>query len=319
MEMLFNVVVIVAGFVMLVKGSDAFVNGSVSIAAKLKLSPIIIGLTVVAFGTSAPELAVSSIAAWGGSTDIAIGNVVGSNLFNLIFIMGICSMMFPMNIKISEISRDFWVSVGSTVVLLILVLIFGSSIPRYASLAMLVVFAGYTAYVVSTAVRSKEVTTVRPADEVATIEVMSLGKSILFAVVGLVVLMIGGQLTVNAAVSLAYMLGMSERLVGLTIVAVGTSLPELVTAISAFKKSQGDIALGLIIGSNIFNVMFILGIAGSISPLAVTSGTAFDLAILVLASVVFFIFAKTGGKIVRLEGAVLVIMFATYITFAAIG
>ena len=312
MSILLDVFLLILGFVLLVKSAEVFVNASVEIAKRLKIPNMVIGLTVVAMGTSAPELVISVSAAIGGSGDLAVANVVGSNIFNLMFIVGFCALLFPIDVKLRAISRDYWVSVAATIFLLIIVILFNDTMPRFGSLILLLGFVTYMAIVVRHALKNK--IHEDDSDESA-VKPKLLAQSIFLAVLGAAFIVGGGQLTVSSAVSIALALGVTERVIGLTIVAMGTSLPELVTTLIACRKKEGEFALGFIIGSSIFNIMFVLGIAGLITPLTIESGVIFDLAVLTAGTLTFFLFADSSRRVVRLEGFTMVMIYAAYMAF----
>ena len=298
---------------MLIKAADVFVGASVSIAHKLRIPTVIIGLTVVAFGTSAPEIVISVSAAISGSSDLAIANAIGSNLFNLLFVVGFCAVIFPFALQMKDILRDYWVNVAATVALLILVALFlGGQVPRWASLILLVGFCVYIVIVVRTVLKNKA------PEQASDSPQKPLWKSITIAVISIAVIMAGGQLTVFSAVNIATTLGVSERIIGLTIVSVGTSLPELITTLIACKKKEGEFAIGFIIGSSIFNILIVLGLAGVIIPLSVDQGALFDIAVLTIGTLLFYRLAVSGKKIVRWEGALMLLLYVSYMTWILI-
>jgi len=311
-RVLLDIVLLIAGFVLLIKSAELFVNASVEIARRLKIPNLVIGLTVVAMGTSAPELMISVSAAIGGSGDLAVANVVGSNIFNLIFIIGFCSLLYPIGVNLKEIARDYWVSVAAAVFLIVIVIVFRDTIPRFGAVILL---AGFVAYMVTLVRHTLKNKAAGGGDEQGSARQKPLALSIFLALLGAAVIVLGGQLTVWSAVSLAQAAGVTERVIGLTIVAMGTSLPELVTTIIACRKKEGEFAVGFIVGSNIFNIMFVLGMAGIITPLAVESGALFDLAVLIAGSLLFFVFACTGKRISRIEGLSLAMVYAGYMAF----
>jgi len=316
MRILLDVLLLILGFILMIKSAKVFVNASVDIAKKLRIPSMVIGLTVVAMGTSAPELVVSVSAAISGSSDIAIANAVGSNIFNLLFIVGFCALLYPIKVRLREINRDYWVSVAATVFLLVLVIVFKDAIPRFGSLILLTGFVIYMFIVVRHALKNR---TGENDSGLNGEKPKPWGRCILFAVLGAVVIVIGGQLTVASAVNIARALGVTERVIGLTIVAMGTSLPELVTTLIACRKGEGEFALGFIIGSGIFNIMFVLGVAGLILPLAFERGVILDIGVLTAGTLMFFIFAYSGRRVVRLEGLVMVLMFAAYMGLIFLG
>jgi len=314
MDLLFNAFLLIVGFVFLVQAAKVFVTASVHIAKKLRIPTIVIGLTVVAMGTSAPEIAISVSAAVGGSSELAIANAVGSNLFNLLFIVGLCAIIFPFSVRMKDISRDFWVSVAATAALLVLVILFsGGQIPQWASLILLVGFVAYMFTLVRFALRNKT-----PQDKQETPDAKPLWKSIVLMIIGIAVIIGAGQLTVMSAVEIAAFFGVSERVIGLTVISIGTSLPELVTTLIACKKKEGEFALGFIIGSSIFNILVVLGIAGVIIPLSVDESVLFDLAVLTLGTLLFYRLATTGKRLVRAEGALMLVLYLGYMTWAVL-
>ena len=311
MRVLLDIFLLLLGFVLLVQSANIFVKASVEIAKRLKIPTLVIGLTVVAMGTSAPELVISVSAAINGSGDLAVANIVGSNIFNLLFIVGFCALLYPIDVKLCAIRRDYWVSVAATVILLALAVIFKDVIPRLGSLILLAGFIIYMIVVVRHAMKNKTEDDYTQEDSE---KPKPLFQSIIFAVLGIAVIVGAGQLTVSSAVDVAKILGITERVIGLTIVAMGTSLPELVTTLIACRKKEGEFALGFIIGSSIFNIMFVLGAAGLITPLSIESGVVFDLGVLTAGTLVFFIFAKSSSRVVRAEGLAMVLMYAVYMT-----
>ncbi len=319
-----NIILLVAGFVALVKGADLFVDGSSSIAAIFKVPSVIIGLTIVALGTSAPELAVSTSAALKGSNEIALSNVVGSNIFNLLMVLGVCAVIKPLPITKVIKKRDFPLSIVVTAALfgvLALQMIgkvdFGavrmsdnvSEVSRIIGISLLVLFIIYIVILIISAIKNKT--------EGEPTKTMSPLKSILFIIIGLALIIAGGQFVVNSAKFIAAAFGMSETLIGLTVVAFGTSLPELVTSIVASKKGENELAVGNVVGSNIFNMMFILGISAALHPITVNFACMTDFAILIVASIMVFIFALRN-KINRVEGIVMILFYIATVVFAAV-
>ena len=309
MSVVWNVILLGIGFVLLIKGADIFVDASVGIAKRLKIPSVVIGLTIVAMGTSAPEAVVSVSAAIRGSNALAIGNAVGSNLFNLLLVVGFCALLKPISVVLKNISGDFWVSTGATVLLLGMMIVFHDAIPRSGSAVLFAAFLLYMTVLVRQALKHKRLDPLKTDSEALPV---SLPRSILFAGLGVGIIVAGGQLTVANAVDIALAFGITERIIGLTIVAVGTSLPELVTSIAACKKGENDIAIGNVIGSNTFNILLVLGASGMILPLTVDSGLLFDVAALAAGSLIFILFARTGQRVARGEGLSLVILYAAY-------
>lgn len=310
-----NYFLLLLGFALLIKGADYFVEGASSIAKKFRIPTLIIGLTIVAFGTSAPEAAVSITSAIKGQNEIALGNIVGSNIFNLLLVVGIAAVICPLQVKRSMIIKEFPFTLLSCVVLLILVQdrVFGAGttdvLNRGDGLMLLLFFCIFMYYLIEVAATARAMT------EEEEIEAMPLGKSSFFTVGGIVGIVIGGDLVVDAATNIALAWGMSQNLVGLTIVAVGTSLPELVTSIVAARKGESDIALGNVIGSNLFNVFFILGISAFIHPISVNPSIIADSFFLLIVTLVTYLFAVTKKKINKLEGGILVSAYIIYMIF----
>jgi len=313
MGIFLNAVLLVGGLVLLVQSANLFVNSSVSIARHLKIPKVVIGLTIVAMGTSAPEVVISVSAALGGSSEMAIGNVTGSNIFNMLFIVGLCTFIFPFHVKLNRIARDFWVCLAATAAVLVLMLFFGNYIPQWGGALLLIGFTIYMFLLVRKTIKDKESQPEEPAEKEK--KPKPLWLSIILTLVGGALIVGGGQLTVFSASNIAETLGVSERIIALTIVSMGTSLPELVTTLIACKKKEGEFALGFIVGSSLFNLMFVLGIAGVITPLAFDTSMLFDMAVLTATTALFFLFCKTGGRLARAEGLVMVVIFTTYMAF----
>ena len=324
MSIFLNILLLIIGFVGLIKGADFFVDGSSALARIFKVPDVIIGLTIVAMGTSAPELAVSTSAAIQGANEIALSNVVGSNIFNLLGVLGVCALICPIPIEKSIIKRDFPFSILITVGLFIVTgigLFSGfdflhtgmleniGMISRPVGIILLVIFAGYIGTLIVLAKRNK-VTEENGKD-------MPVWKCLLLIVAGLVCIIVGGQLDVENAKGIAAALGMSETLIGLTVVAIGTSLPELVTSIVAARKGENGLAVGNVVGSNIFNILFILGVSATIHPIAVNYASVIDLLILIVVSAVTLIFSLTK-KISRIEGAAMILMYTATVIFAIV-
>ena len=292
------------GFVLLIKGADLFVDGSSSIAGILKVPSVIIGLTIVAMGTSAPEAAVSINAGLSGNSDISLGNIVGSNIFNLLVVIGACAVIFPAKSDVDILKRDLWWNIGVSVLLLIT--IFDGKLSRMEGIIFLAVFIFYLGLMVRSAMKNRM--------EETPMNVMPLWKSLLFVIIGLAAVVFGGDMVVDNASLIATQWGMSDTLVGLTIVAIGTSLPELVTSITASKKGDSGIALGNAVGSCLFNILFILGMASTLTPINAVPELIIDTAILIAVTILILIVAKTGKKTNRVEG---IICVAAYIIYTA--
>lgn len=316
---------LVMGFVLLIKGADFFVEGSSSVAKRLHVPSIIIGLTIVAMGTSLPETAVSVSASLTGNNELAVSNVVGSNIFNLMVVIGVCAMIATVNVAEETIKRDIPISLVCAGFLLLLGEIGlgdkeGMILGHFDGIIFLCAFAVYIFHLIKTALKaSKEGRKVEiegGSDE--DIKLISVPMSILFIVGGAIAIAIGGDMTVDAASRIAGDLGMSQTLIGLTIVSIGTSLPELVTSIVAARKNEVDMALGNAIGSNVFNIFMVLGVASAISPISIVAENIIDLCVLVVFTVCVWIFAGTKRKIGRMEGLCMVAFYAAYVVYIII-
>ena len=306
---------LIVGFVLLIKGADLFVDGSSSVAKIFKVPTVIIGLTIVAMGTSAPETSVSISAALKGANEIAVSNVVGSNFFNLLVVVGICALLQPINITKSLIKRDYPYSIFATVLLLLLLLIglFVNGQPtlsRFAGVIMLVVFVFYLIILIRFTLIS--IATGHKVD-IEEVKTRSLPVSIIFIIVGLAGVVYGGDFVVNSATAIAQTFGMSNTLIGLTIVAIGTSLPELVTSIVAAKKGEADLALGNVIGSNTFNILFVLGISSVVNSITVEFDSVIDTILLIIVNVIVLaIVVKKKSSIGKSVGVVMILMYLIY-------
>lgn len=324
--LILNLVILAAGFLALVKGADTFVEASAALARSFKVPALIIGLTIVALGTSAPELAVSTSAALQGSNEIALSNVVGSNIFNVLGVLGVCAIICPVPVDRGILKRDFPISIASTIFVLLATggsamvggRIFGAGMEEIAGTVSRVIAAMLTAafliyigYLIYDARKN-------PGEDAAEGENAPIWKSVLFIVLGLVLIVGGGQAVVYGAKEIARAAGMTETLIGLTIVAVGTSLPELVTSVVAAGKGQTELAVGNVVGSNLFNLMFILGLSAMISPVAVNVASVYDLLILTFVSALGFVFSLTSTKIDRVEGVVMVAAYVADVVFAIV-
>lgn len=312
--MILTLLLLVAGFLILIKGADFLVNGASSTAKKYGISNLTIGLTVVAFGTSMPELIVSLIAAINGQSDASFGNVIGSNNFNLLFILGVAGMIYPLVVQRNTIKYEVPISLIAALLLFILVndsLLWGNTsndLSRIDSLILLVFFGGFMYYIYKSMVGSV------PDDEEGQVKIYNMATSIGLIALGLVMLIGGGKLVVDNAIEIAHHFGLSEKLIGLTILAAGTSLPELATSAVAAYRKNADIAIGNVVGSNIFNIFFILGITGSINPIHYNSSMNFDMYILLGATLALMVFMFTLGqrKLDRIEAT---LMLGAYITY----
>lgn len=309
---------LVIGFVFLVKGADIFVEGSSSIAKKFKVPSIIIGLTIVAMGTSLPEAAVSVTASIANKNALAVSNVIGSNIFNLMMVIGVCAIMTPVAVNKATLKRDFPFSVICAILLLVLGLIGPMSLGHADGVIFLILFAGFIGLMIRSAMKASKEGNAVASEEIEAaeeIKIMPVWKSLLFIVIGAVGIIIGGDVVVDSASNIAAKFGMSQTLIGLTIVSVGTSLPELVTSIVAARKNEVDMALGNAIGSNVFNILFVLGIAGAISPMAFLTENVIDIVILLVLSLIVWLFAWTKKEIKRGEGLIMVLLYVLYVVY----
>lgn len=317
MDMLKAMGILLVGFVLLIKGADFFVEGSSAVAKKLRIPSIIVGLTIVAMGTSLPELAVSVTAALAGNNEIAVSNVVGSNLFNLLVVCGTCTLFAPLAIAKSTLKSDFPISIACAVLLLIMGVI-GMEVGRADGVILLVIFVTYIAILVRQALKARAVSASKEDSEEGNGKDIPVWLCIIYIVGGIAAIKFGGDFVVDGASTIAEKLGMSQTLVGLTVVAVGTSLPELVTSIVASRKNEVDMALGNVIGSNIFNILFILGTAGAISPMAFIKDNIVDLIVLIAASLLVYVFTWSKQKLERKEGMIMLFIYIGYMVYACI-
>lgn len=318
-------VFLLLGFALLVKGADYFVEGSSSVAKRLHVPSIIIGLTIVAMGTSLPETAVSVSASISSNNELAVSNAVGSNIFNLMVVIGVCAFMSSINVKKETIVRDIPISLACAALLLGLSVLgigdkSGMTLGHIDGIILICLFAVYIIYMVMLALKAsrggREVAVEGGSDE--DIKLISVPKSVLFIVGGAIAIALGGDLTVDSASRIASELGMSQTLIGLTIVSIGTSLPELVTSIVAARKNEVDMALGNAVGSNIFNILMVLGIASAISPISIITNNLIDLAILIAFSICVWIFSATKKKIGRAEGLCMLALYAVFAVYIII-
>lgn len=314
--MLLAIVGLIASFILLVKGADYFVDGCVSIAKLLKVPNLIIGLTIVAMGTSAPEAAVSISGAIKDPSNagITLGNLLGSNILNILIILGISAIIVPMNVDKSLLKKDFPILIGSAIIVPLLFWAFGYKGTRLIGVIILAFFAVFMIWTIMNALSSRKQAKNAVSDDVSDDASMSKLKSIIYAVCGLAVVIGGGQLAVYCAKYIARGIGISETLIGLTVVALGTSLPELITSVVAAKKGNSDLALGNVIGSNLFNVLFVLGLSLLISPISVTMDNMLDALVVLATSILCYVFAATG-KMGRVKGIVFVLCYLVYLTY----
>lgn len=325
MDIVLNIFVLLVGFVALIKGADFFVEGSASVARTLKVPGVIIGLTIVAMGTSAPELAVSISAGLSGSNAIAVSNVVGSNIFNLLAVLGVCAIMRALPVEKGIQKRDFPLSLIATFLVFLMAgnLVLSGKCPDIHNMTALagtlfrwnglVLIGCFVAYLLLTIYIAK-----KNRVEEETEEPLPIWKSIVFIVAGLVAIIVGGQLVVRSAKALALGFGMSETLVGLTIVAIGTSLPELVTSVVASAKGENGMAIGNVVGSNIFNLLLILGTSSMLHPIQIGVDSFVDLGVLLGVSLISYGFVCSGKKVNRVEGVIMVALYVIYTGYAIV-
>ena len=320
MEIVLQILLLVVGFVLLIKGADWLVDGASSVASNFKVSKLLIGLTIVAFGTGAPELAVSFSSLINGNTDILIGNVIGSNIINVLLLIGIAAVIRPIKVRKDTVSKELPLLLLISTALIVLILDVNLSgaimntFSRADAIICLLFFAIFLYYIISLARKNK-----KEAKEVEKPK-YKLGKSFLFVIFGLIGVVGGSELVVNSASTIASAIGISERIISLTVIALGTSLPELVTTVSAARKGESDLLVGNIVGSNIFNICIVLALpvvfAGSITP---NNFQAIDLVMLIFSSILVCLLARHNHKITRFDGALMLIIFAAYYGFLIYG
>lgn len=312
--MILAIVGVIIGFVLLVKGADFFVEGSGSVAKKFNVPVFIIGMTIVAMGTSAPECAVSISASLHGSNGMAISNVIGSNIFNLLVVCGVCALFQPLEIKKETLKREFPFSALVAVIIGIMGLI-GMKVGHVDGIILVVLFAVFLYAMVRIAKNTRKAGEVVEEEE---IKDLPLWKCLVFIGGGLVAIAIGGQVVVNCSETIARGFGLSETLIGLTICSIGTSLPELVTSVVAAKKNQAGMALGNVIGSNIFNILLVGGLASAISPIAMNMNNLIDIVILVIVSVYIMALVWKKQLLTRAGGVSMLAVYAAYMVYICV-
>lgn len=307
---------VILGFVILIYGADYMVNGASAIAKNFKIPNIVIGLTIVAFGTSAPELVINVISSLKGNSDMVISNVIGSNIFNTTAILGICALIKPIEV----IRNTHWLEIPFNILAAFLVLVIAADIyflqgtsnvlSKSDGIIMLLFFAIFIVYNMQLAITGKE-------KETLEISSMKTNKAVLFFILGIIGLVIGGNFIVEGATTIAKSFGIPDRIIGLTVLAIGTSLPELASSVAAMRKGNTDIAIGNVVGSNIFNIFYILGLSAVISPIQINPNTFFDLIFNIFISIILFVFVFTGKgrKINNVEGGFLITLFIGYTVF----
>lgn len=306
MQIVIQLLLLVVGFALLVKGADWFVDGASGVADKFGVPQLVIGLTIVAMGTSLPEAAVSITAALKGSAEITIGNIVGSNILNVLIILGITSVIVPVAVARSTVRIEIPYMLFVSVLLLVLGYT-GNIIGFFEGVILWAAFIAYLFYLFMMARKGNDV----PEDA----KEKSLPKLIIFGIIGMALVVLGSDITVNAATEIAKFMGMSERFIGLTIVAFGTSLPELVTSVSAAIKGKADIAIGNIVGSNIFNILFVVGTTALITPVVFESKFIIDTIIAIGAGVLLWLCVFKDNKLGRIGGAIMLIGYAAYFVY----
>jgi len=302
-----QVLLLIFGIVVVLKSADWLTNGAVGLATKLGISQIVIGLTIVAIGTSMPEFFVSIVSAVKGTPDLAVGNIVGSNIFNVLLIVGVAATVAPIAIQRATVRRDIPIAIVASIMLTFMML--DDNISRIDAL---ILFAAFIAFIWITLRNSKNDANEKDA---STEKVIPTWKSVLFIIFGLVGLVLGSNIFVDNASSLAHCWGISDAVIGLTIVAGGTSLPELATSAVAARKGDSGIAIGNVLGSNVFNILMILGLTGIISPMHIQNITYIDMAVMVISMALFWLFSFTKLRVERWEGCVLIACFLGYITW----
>lgn len=312
--MILDIILLVVGFIILIKGADIFVDGASSIAGNFKISKMLIGLTIVAFGTSAPEFAVSVKSLISGNGDIVLGNVIGSNILNILLILGISSLFHFLNVKNNTVKKELPITLLITTLFAVLLSdhLFDSNITnaftRSDGIVLLLFFLVFIYYLISMA-RNK-------IDEDQNEKYMSMSKSIIYTIIGLICIIVGSNFVVDSASSLAAIIGISEKMISLTIIAFGTSLPELVTSVAATRKGEYDIAIGNIVGSNIFNIGMVIGL-----PIAIFGGifditfNYIDLIVMLVSALLLFVFSFKDKKISKSEGIIFLILFVIYYSY----
>ena len=331
MQLLKSLIILIVGFVLLIKGADFFVEGSSAVAKRLRIPSMIIGMTIVAMGTSLPECAVSVTASLTGNNSLAISNAVGSNIFNLLVVCGVCTLFVPLAVQKSTLQKEFPLSIFCAGLLLLLGYL-GMTLGRIDGILFLIIFTGYLLWMIRSVKRARRTTTpdaissiqeerisLSEEEQVTShINLLPAWKCLIFILGGMIAIKYGGDFVVDGASAIAVRLGLSQTLIGLTIIAMGTSLPELVTSIVAARKDEVDMALGNVIGSNIFNILLVLGVAAAISPVAFAWDNMIDIAVLIVISVITLIFAWTSKELNRKEGIIMLILYAAYMVYICI-
>ena len=320
METALQIFLLAAGFTMLIKGADFFVDGSSGIASRFGIPQLVVGLTIVAMGTSAPEAAVSISAALKGNAGITVGNVAGSNILNILIILGLTAFLTKKIVPVASSTIKYEMPFMIVVMLILLCMGYvGNEIARLEGVGLWVVFLLYLFYLLKMAKKGADSNLEDDEGEIlekgGDKKEKSMAMLLLFTVVGLALIVIGSSVTVDAATAIARIIGLSERFIGLTIVALGTSLPELFTSVSAARKGSADIAIGNIVGSNIFNILFVVGTSALITPVVFESKFIVDFIVAVAAGVLLWIFSFNGRSLNRAEGGLLLLGYLGYFVY----
>jgi cation:H+ antiporter len=316
-EMIIAVILLVAGFVLLIKGADFFVEGSSSVAKRLRVPSIIIGLTIVAMGTSLPECAVSITASLSNNNALAVSNAVGSNIFNLMVVCGACALFTPLAVDKGTLKKEFPFSILCAILLCVLGYV-GMTLGRVDGVILLVLFVAFLVWMIRNARKARAGSESAQGEGEEEIAILPVWKCLVFIIGGIVAIKFGGDFVVDGASTIAAGFGLSQNLIGLTVVALGTSLPELVTSIVAARKNEVDMALGNVIGSNIFNILLVLGIAAAISPVTFIMENIIDILLLIAMSVLVWGFAWSKQEIRRAQGAVMLAIYAAYLIYICV-
>lgn len=308
--MILYILAVVAGFVLLVKGSDYFVDGAAGIAARFGIPQIVIGLTIVAMGTSAPEAAVSIVAAFNGTADITIGNIVGSNIMNIFVILGLAAVIIPIAVQKNTVKYEMPFVIVITAILLFLGL--DGTITFGDGIILALLFIVYMVYLFISAKKNKEEIEDNAKET-------KLWLQIVFSIGGMAAIIFGSKMAVYGATGVAQAIGVSDRFIGLTVVALGTSLPELFTSVTAARKGNADIAIGNIVGSNIFNVLFVVGLTALITPVPYGSKFVIDSIVAIIAAALLFVCVLRDKKLGRIGGIIMLAGYAAYFAYLCIG
>ena len=306
------VVVLIIGFVLLVKGADFFVEGASSVAKMLKVPSLIIGMTIVAMGTSLPETSVSIAASMNNQNTLAVSNVVGSNIFNLMVVLGICAVISKLQVSRDVLKRDYPFSVLCAILLLVCGCI-GMELGRIDGIVFLVIFVGFIVVLIKSAMDARKRGEI--SEKEREMKEQPVWKSIIYIVGGAIAIKYGGDWVVDSASTIATSFGISATLVGLTICSVGTSLPELVTSIVAARKNELDMAVGNVVGSNVFNILMVLGVAATISPITFLMENVIDIIVLLVFSLITWVFCITKKEIGKKEGIIMLVLYAIYLVY----